>query len=299
MAPDLDVLIRSTEDPLLFLEFHRQFSHALIFIPIGGFLCASLLHLLYAHRFLTFLQSLLYCTMGYATHGLLDSCTSYGTQLFWPFSTTRIAWNNVSIIDPLFTLPLLLGVVLAILSQRRWWACLALAWALAYLSFGLVQHQRALKVAQSIADSRAHVPSELTVKPSFANLLLWKSIYESDGYYYIDAVRIAINGTVFDGQRVQKLDVDRDYPWLDRDSQQARDIERFRWFSAGFLARSGSDPNLIIDMRYSAVPNEVSGLWGIVLAQNAGADDHVVYRSMREFDRASRERLLDMLFNRR
>ena len=36
MAADLDVLIRSSSDPLMFLEYHRQFTHSLIFIPVGG-----------------------------------------------------------------------------------------------------------------------------------------------------------------------------------------------------------------------------------------------------------------------
>ena len=40
MAPDLDVVIQSPSDPLLFLEFHRQFTHALIFIPLGALLVA-------------------------------------------------------------------------------------------------------------------------------------------------------------------------------------------------------------------------------------------------------------------
>ena len=46
MAPDLDIFIRSSEDPLLFLEFHRQFTHSLIFIPVGGLICASFLYLI-------------------------------------------------------------------------------------------------------------------------------------------------------------------------------------------------------------------------------------------------------------
>ena len=112
MAPDLDALIRSSDDPLLYLEYHRQFSHALIFIPIGALLCAVLLWRMVA-RWLSFYQTYLFCLLGYATHGLLDACTSYGTQLFWPFSNARIAWHTVSIIDPLFTLPLLVLVALA------------------------------------------------------------------------------------------------------------------------------------------------------------------------------------------
>ena len=43
LAPDLDIFIRSSDDPLLFLEFHRQFTHSLVFIPFGGLICASIL----------------------------------------------------------------------------------------------------------------------------------------------------------------------------------------------------------------------------------------------------------------
>ncbi len=119
MAADLDVLIRSSNDSLLFLEYHRQFTHSLIFIPFGGALCALVLHqLLGRRRGLAFYQSWIFCTLGYATHALLDSCTTYGTQLLWPFSDERIAWNTISIIDPLFTLPLLLAVLL-----QLWLVC--------------------------------------------------------------------------------------------------------------------------------------------------------------------------------
>ena len=59
MAPDLDVLIRSAEDPLLFLEYHRHFTHALVFIPIGGLLCALVLHGLFARRSLPFKRTMI------------------------------------------------------------------------------------------------------------------------------------------------------------------------------------------------------------------------------------------------
>ncbi len=112
MSPDLDVLIRSHDDPLLFLEFHRQFTHSLFFIPIGSLICAWVLHPLIAkRRGLSFKQSWLYCTLGYSTHALLDSCTSYGTQLLWPFTNERYAWSTVSVIDPIYTLPILILVV--------------------------------------------------------------------------------------------------------------------------------------------------------------------------------------------
>ncbi len=108
MAPDLDFLIRSDTDPLLYLKYHRQFTHSLIFIPVGSLICALVFHWLLGRRWqISFGLTYLFCLLGYATHGLLDACTSYGTQLLWPFSDARFAWNTISIVDPLFTLPLL------------------------------------------------------------------------------------------------------------------------------------------------------------------------------------------------
>ena len=71
MAPDLDVLVRSKSDPLLFLEYHRQFSHAFAFIPVGALLCAVLLFPL-ARRRLSFGRTVGFCLVGHATHGVLD-----------------------------------------------------------------------------------------------------------------------------------------------------------------------------------------------------------------------------------
>ena len=131
MAPDLDVLIQSNEDPILFLEFHRQFTHSLIFIPIGALIVASALFPFFK-KTLAFNVVYLAALLGYATHALLDACTSYGTLLFWPFSDVRIAWNNVSVVDPLFTVPALILVICAI-SLKRLYTALALTWCFLYL----------------------------------------------------------------------------------------------------------------------------------------------------------------------
>ena len=110
LAPDLDVLIRSSNDPILFLEYHRQFSHSLFFIPFGSLIVALLIFPLVKKS--TSLKTVYIASfLGYATHGLLDACTSYGTQLFWPFSSERVTWNNISIVDPLFTIPILFFLV--------------------------------------------------------------------------------------------------------------------------------------------------------------------------------------------
>ena len=156
MFPDVDIFFRSNHDPLFFLEFHRQFTHSLIFIPLGGFIFTLIFYGLFFKLIpFGFLKTWLFATMGYGTHGLLDACTSYGTQLLWPFSNNRISWNNISIIDPLFTIPVLIFLILSLIKRRSFWAKIALGWALFYLVIGFVQNQRAAKLAEEIVKKKS------------------------------------------------------------------------------------------------------------------------------------------------
>jgi inner membrane protein len=301
MAPDLDVLIQSPTDPILFLEYHRQFTHALAFIPIGALLCALVFHRFARHR-LRFRELYLACFLGYATHGLLDACTTYGTQLFWPFSNQRVAWNSVSIIDPLFTLPLLTLMGLTLIKSNPWYARAAMIWALSYLAFGALQRDRAESLGQSLAEQRGHIPLRLSAKPGFANLFLWKVVYETDSDFYVDAVRTGLTPTWFEGEHIRKLNIGADLPWLDPRSQQADDLRRFNWFSMDYLAIDKDDSDHIIDIRYSMLPNEINALWGIRLDRQAGIADHAKYVVNRDMNsEASRKRMqtmVDMLFGR-
>ena len=300
MAADLDVLIRSDTDPLFALEFHRHFTHSLLFIPFAGLLCALVLHPLLGKRWqLTFWTTLLWCVIGYATHGLLDACTSYGTQLLWPLSNQRFAWDTISIIDPLFTLPLLALVVVAARLKSKRWVWLGLLWGALYMSLGFVQHERALRMGKELAAQRGHTTLSIEAKPSFANLLVWKVIYATPTHYHVDAVRPGWRkNAVWPGSSIAKLDVARDLPWLDPLSQQAKDLERFRWFSMGFIALDPGNPQQIIDMRYSMLPHQIDPLWGIRLDPQAGREQHVEFITLRGDGRGAFKQLLGMVLGR-
>lgn len=296
IAPDLDVLIRSSSDPLLFLEFHRQFTHSLVFIPFGALLCSLIVRPLIRHR-LSNSTVYKFCLLGYGSHGLLDACTSYGTQLLWPFSNLRVAWNNVSVVDPLFTVILLTVVVSAVVRRSPRLVRFAAAWALAYLLLGVAQRERAESLGGELAASRGHVPNELIAKPAFGSLLLWKTIYEYEGRFYVDAARLGVRARLFPGQSVSKLDLQRDLKWLSPASQQARDIERFRWFSNGQLALDPVGKDRIIDIRYSMVPNRIEALWGIELSRAAASDGHVDFFTTRSPSKEHRAEIQRMLFD--
>ena len=281
MAADLDVLITSPIDPLLFLEYHRHFTHSLFFIPVGALLCALVHRLIFRRSNLSFYTVYIYCIAGYATHAVLDACTSYGTQLLWPFSDARIAWDVVSVVDPLFSLPILVLIIFAIVKKRTRFGAVAALYALAYLGVGAIQNQRALQVAQQLADTRGHSAIDLSVKPSFANIIVWKSVYEYNHRYYVDAVRVGFDKKVYEGTIVDKLSLDKHFIWLQKGSQQAKDIERFRWFSDDYLGLDPHQANRIIDIRYSLIPNQVTGMWGIVLDPRADTHEHVMWTTNR------------------
>ena len=296
MAPDLDSLIRSDTDPLLYLEYHRQFSHSLIFIPVGSLICALVFYFLFARRWeISFKLTYLFCLLGYATHGVLDACTSYGTQLLWPFSTERIAWNSISIVDPLFTLPLLALVIIGLRKKNHLYARIALGWVIIYQSLGFYQNHRVVEAGAALAQQRGHTPIRVEAKPSFANLLVWKVIYEVEGGYYTDAVRAGPTLTIYPGEFISGLDIERDLPWLAKDSQQANDLARFKWFSQGYLSIDPENPLRVIDMRYSMVPNEAKGMWSIWFNQTAGKTDHVTMKQDRDTSAPRREKFSGML----
>ncbi len=309
MSADLDVLIRSPDDPLLFLEYHRQFTHSLVFIPVGALLCALVFHLIVvaAGRIsrsvktnISFPEITLFSFLGYATHALLDSCTSYGTQLYWPFSDVRVAWNIVSVVDPLFTLPVAFLILLAVFRQHVRYARLAFAYALVFLSVGVIQHHRAEKAAYTLVQQRHHQAERMRVKPSFANRHVWKIIYEYNDRYYVDAVKLLWNTEYIPGTSIRKLNVKRDFPWLPANSQQAKDIERFRRFSNNFLALSTQNPDIIIDVRYSFLPNRINLMWGIELNKENIDDNkleaHVEFITNSDLDAKTRKMFVEMLF---
>ncbi len=297
LLADADALIRSTEDPLLFLEYHRHFTHSLLFIPFGALIASLLLWPLLKNR-LSFRRIYLYALLGYATAGILDACTSYGTHLLWPFSDERIAWGIISIFDPLFSLVLLVAIAVGVIKYQPYAARAGLLFAATYLLLGTVQQDRAESLARLQAEQRGHDIERLVVKPTMGNLLLWRSVYEADGQYYVDAVRVGLpgNSRVFTGERVQAFDVSRDLPQLTEQMMIYRDIKRFDSFSDNFLVRYPDRPNVLGDVRYAMLPTSARPLWGIELNLEA-PDQHATFGTYRELSDGEQKSFLAMLLD--
>lgn len=284
MLADADIFIRSETDPLLNIEYHRHFSHSLIFIPVGGLMCAGLLWFFLRNR-IGFRELLIYAIAGFATSGLLDACTSYGTQLLWPFSNERIAWSIISIVDPIFTGSILCLLGFCWIRCDRKWALIGGVFALFYLSTGAIQNQRATDALVELAKSRGEVEtaSRFTVKPSIGNLLVWRGIYEIEGDLQVDALRVSpLTGEVivYKGERIRGVVLEGLKKSLPETSVLSRDLDRFNHFSAGYLGWHPDRPDVIGDSRYAMLPQSTIPLWGIEF-DSSQADRHAPFLNFR------------------
>lgn len=263
-VPDADVFIRSSTDPLLALEYHRHFTHSLAFAPIGAAIVASLW--LFQKTSRAHFGWLWLCAVtAYLTHCLLDSATTYGTQLLWPFSNMRVGWDWISIVDPIPTAFLIAGVILVFRRNSFRPATLALIFFVAYIGWGIIQHARATKAQALIAFGRGHKIERWEVMPTIGNNIVWRSIYESNGRLYTDRIRAGwlSKPTVREGESLPLATIDDLGPAEKAVNQRARAFERFSWFSSGWVARSPNDPAIIGDMRYSLSPAKFDPIWGI------------------------------------
>ena len=292
MLADADIFIKSESDPLLNIEYHRHFTHSLIFIPVGAAIAAAFFWLVGRYWKPSFKELYRYSLCGYATAGLLDACTSYGTRLLWPFSDIRVAWNIISIIDPVFTGTIVLLIIIGCLRKRASFSRWAWAFALCYLAFGIAQNHRAYESIQSLIVERGHVSAtRLTVKPSIGNLLLWRGIYEYEGQFYMDAARLSLFGgkaTFYEGQLSSKTDLQSLKDSLPEGSVLSRDLDRFDHFSDGYLSWHPTEENVIGDARYALLPQSNQPLWGIeidISRPNEPAQ-FVNFRSASERDRS-------------
>ncbi len=280
LLPDVDALIRSSADPLLYAEFHRHFTHAVAFIPIGGALAA--LPWLLARRTRPHWKAYVgAATAGYATHGLLDASTTYGTLLFWPFTDVRVSWNAISIVDPFFTLVLLIGVALSVWRKTRAPAAAALLVCAAYLTTGAVQRDRALDAQGRIAAVRGHDRARGAVFPGFGNNLVWRSLYRAGDTQYMDRIRVPWFGAPSwsPGPHLRILREEELPPEVLADARLRRDFARFERFADGWVARAPSSPDVIGDARSSSTVERFEPVWGIGFTQGRDVPIEWVVRS--------------------
>ena len=299
--PDADIFLRSSTDPLLSLEYHRHFTHSLLFSPVIALLAVAIVHgLMRFFRVTTHCRPLLLpALLAGMSHLFCDAWTSYGTRLGWPFTDTRYSLDWISVVDPLFTLPLLLLTLLAVLKFSRRHARLALVWAGLYLAACVVQQQRAADALHGwLARHGRDAADRIAIHPSFGNIIVWRALAEKDGGVQTFAIRCGQGApSVVPGESLPIVSQPESAleKWgISPDSPLARDVRRFFHFSSNWVTLVPGTTDTLGDVRYATLPDSLSPLWGIRMLPS-GSEPPVEWLQFRTIDAATWDRFIAFL----
>ncbi|MFY0643247.1 MAG: metal-dependent hydrolase [Bacteroidia bacterium] len=193
--PDLDVFVKFFVDDLRANELHRGFSHSIVFCLIAAPFLGYLIHLIYKKKALASWRNWTMLSFwAFFTHPLLDAHTTWGTQLFWPFDL-RIAYKNISAVDPLYTLPFLLLLLIVLFMRRTspWrrkltWLGIAISTSYLVYTIGLKFHVDRVFKSQLAYNEIPY--TRYTHQPTIMNSFLWQVTAETDSAYHIGVYSI-------------------------------------------------------------------------------------------------------------
>ncbi|WP_309044654.1 metal-dependent hydrolase [Marinobacter sediminicola] len=231
--PDLDVLIDYGTAVANFTQ-HRGFSHSLFVLAPLSLLLAALLWRWKPEP--GFPRWLLLTALALMTHPLLDTFTTYGTQLFWPIGRP-LAISSIFIIDPLYTLPLLAGCIAFLIRPPAARAIAAgLVLSTAYLGWSFAAQQIITERVQPALAEAGFEKAELLVQPMPFNTVLWRATAIKNDQ------RVEIVTGFLDGGAPLTLEHFPREPELAKSVAQLPEARRLEWFTNGFLdyqARNG------------------------------------------------------------
>jgi inner membrane protein len=175
LLPDLDYFL-GMHDRLAYIRYHRAFTHSLLAVPLWALLGAGVGRVLGGPRWF---QPLLFLGLAVLiAHLLLDLATSYGTQLFSPFSRRKFTLDLVFIIDPYFTFILVMGALAALISPGwgRRVGAVCLAGGVFYLGICSYYHHQALSLARQVFYAEARDGAIVAALPQPFSCRRWQLI---------------------------------------------------------------------------------------------------------------------------
>lgn len=231
--PDLDVIAYPLLDSVTRISWHRGYSHSLIFALLFSPILGWLINKIHKKEEATWRDWSLLMFWAIFTHIILDCFTNYGTQVFLPFSDYRLAFNNIFIIDPLYTLPLL-GFLVAILFIKRsspkrnrlnliglGLSSFYILLTLTFKFYAGTQFERSLN-EQGISYQR------YMTNPTPFNSVLWRAVAEGEDGYWIGYY------SLFDrSKEIPFQFVDRNEEFIEP-LRDERAIAALKWFSDGY-----------------------------------------------------------------
>ena len=249
--PDLDVILYLFYDSFEMLSIHRGFSHSVAFSILGAFLIAFVLSKIKWFRNLKFKILFSFSCLCLFTHILLDTFTAYGTQLFLPFTDKRFGFDSINVVDPIYTIPLIAGLILSLWIYKskpkkakfnNW----GLIISSLYLILTLFNKERVkLAITNNLSNENIEYGSLLTMPVGMANIN-WYGVAKGEDSIYMQKFSI-ISGIE---NSIEAFPINDNY--LDEIDEIV--ANKMRWFAKGFYTVEKVNGkiriyNLQVDMR--------------------------------------------------
>ncbi len=252
--PDLDVVLAPLLDTARMLRWHRGLSHSILIMFAATIWLAKPLSIHWKKDKVTPQRAALFVFLAWSTHVLIDVFTVYGTRIFDPFSGYPVSTDNLFIIDPVFTIPLLVAVVIGLFVQPKdwkkgkgirsaWW-CLGISCFYVGLSFW-AKHTVSRQVEGDLA-RRGVTWQRRMEAPTPFNILLWRTLVDRPGEIWIGY------RSVFDDPKlpVRWVIVPKGEAAMARHAD-AREVKTVREFSKGWwIAREAPGGLWLADLRF-------------------------------------------------
>jgi len=252
--PDLDVWFGSLTDTITAVEWHRGFSHSLLFSVLLAPVLGWLVNKLERKSNLGWKPWAKLFFLGLFTHPILDVFTSWGTQLFWPFKI-RLAFNSIFVIDPLYTLPFLVLTVMVLFykrqsKMRRRLNTVGLLISTMYLSATLIIKYVVTQRFELALQDQDIVYTQISTRPSPLNTILWNANIDTPDQYLI------ANYSFFDSQPIRF----KSYPKQRNTSRELigfPNVKRLISISEGWYIIEQRDGDWYFnDLRFGQVPRK-------------------------------------------
>ncbi|WP_299012701.1 metal-dependent hydrolase [uncultured Polaribacter sp.] len=263
--PDLDVFIGKLlyNNEIQAMAFHRGFMHSIFFSILGAFLFGWLSYQLYntgVRKETTTLKNwILLFFWAIFTHPILDSFTPYGTQLFAPITNYRIAFNTISVADPLYTLPFLICMIAVLFikrtsTKRMQWTKAGIYISSCYLIF-TIGNKIFINTVFKKSYEKANINyNRFTAQPTILNNILWYAVAETENEYHFTFYSLLDKSETANNI----ITIHKNHNLI---GMTAPNLQTLSWFSNGYFniyKRDKTGTYKYVDLRYPPLnPDDV------------------------------------------
>lgn len=264
--PDLDVFIGKLfyGNQIQAMAFHRGFMHSILFAILGAFLFGWMVYKLYNTGKRTNSTNLkdwiLLFFWAIFTHPLLDCFTPYGTQLFAPFSNYRVAFNTISVVDPLYTLPFLICMIVVLFFKRTnlkrtKWTKIGIYISSFYLFFTVGNKFYIDSIFKKSFEKAGIKYQRFSAQPSILNNILWYAVAETKEQYFVTFYSLFDKDTIANNI----ISIEKNHNLIDMND---KNLQTLAWFSNNYFTISKKDKigtYKYVDLRYPMLnPDDIN-----------------------------------------